>query len=463
MPRAKILVIDSDATWTLTLSELLIPDNYEVFSANSAPDAFLLLEVHSIDLLIAEVNLPGVDGTALLEQLRQMFPQSGILIHTAKPSISQAVHATRLGVLDYIEKCHEAVALSTLRDKIRRTIQQHGTYVGSSQPADPRSRGVLASPVQGFYGILSQNDRMRDIFELIQTIADSTANVLIHGETGTGKELVARAVHEASVRHGKPFVTLDCSALARELLESELFGHEKGAFTGATDRHIGRFERANGGTFFLDEVANIDLNVQAKLLRVLQSRNFERVGGTKPISVDVRIVSATNKPLEELIGAGNFREDLYHRLNVVQIDLPPLRHRSEDIPLLAMEFLRRFARQNSKDMRGFTDTAIATLNGYHWPGNVRELENVILQAVVLAKSALIDRSDLPKRILDAPVQETPAVTLAGQLGEPEKQIVLNALRQHGGNIKRAAAMLDISRTTLYAKLKKYDIDPDAVR
>jgi len=463
MPRAKILLIDSDATWTLTMSELLMPDNYEVFSANTPQDAMLLLEVHAIDLLIADVNLPGVDGTALLEQLRQMFPSSAIVIHTAKPSIAQAVHATRLGAVDYIEKCDEPVALSSLREKVRRAIQQHGTLMSSALPTDPRSRGVLSSPAQGFYGIISHNERMRDIFELIQTIADSTANVLIHGETGTGKELIARAIHEASVRHGKPFITLDCSALARELLESELFGHERGSFTGASDRHIGRFERANGGTFFLDEVANIDLNVQAKLLRVLQSRTFERVGGTKPISVDVRIVSATNKPLEELIGTGNFREDLYHRLNVVQIDLPPLRQRHEDVPLLAMEFLRRFARQNAKDMRGFTDSAIATLNGYHWPGNVRELENVILQAVVLAKSSLIDRSDLPKRILDAPVQDAAAITLADQLGEPEKQIVLNALRQHGGNIKRAAAMLDISRTTLYAKLKKYDIDPDAVR
>jgi DNA-binding NtrC family response regulator len=463
MPRAKILVVDADATWTLTLSELLIPDNYEVFSANSSQDAILLLEVHAITLIIADVNLLGVDGTAFLEQLRQMFPHSGMMIHTAKPSISQAVHATRLGVMDYIEKCNDPVALSALREKIKRAVQQQGTILTNTHVADPRSRGVLAAPGQGFYGIISQNDRMRDIFELIQTIADSTANVLIHGETGTGKELVARAVHEASVRHGKPFITLDCSALARELLESELFGHEKGAFTGATDRHIGRFERANGGTFFLDEVANIDLNVQAKLLRVLQSRTFERVGGSKPISVDVRIVAATNKPLEELIAGGNFREDLYHRLNVVQIDLPPLRERSEDIPLLAMEFLRRFARQNSKDVRGFTDTAIATLTNYTWPGNVRELENVILQAVVLAKSALIDHTDLPKRILDAPRQEVAAITLADQLVEPEKQIVLNALRQHGGNIKRAAKMLDISRTTLYAKLKKYNIDPDAIR
>jgi two-component system, NtrC family, response regulator AtoC len=391
-----------------------------------------------------------------------LYPQTALIVHTATPSVSQAVQATKLGALDYVEKSDDPAKLASLRDKIAKAVQQRATLISASV-ADPRARGVLATAVQGFYGIISQNDRMRDIFELIQTIADSFANVLIHGETGTGKELVARAVHEASDRHGKPFVTLDCSALSRELLESELFGHEKGAFTGATDRHIGRFERANTGTLFLDEVSNINLAVQAKLLRVLQSRTFERVGGQKPISVDVRIIAATNRPLEELVSEGEFREDLYHRLNVVQIDLPALRDRPEDIPLLAMEFLRRFARQNGRDLRGFTDAAIGALCGYHWSGNVRELENVVLQAVVLAKSSLIDVNDLPKRILHAPAGATASSTLQDQLGQPEKQILMNALRVHSGNIKRTAETLSISRTTLYAKLKKYQIDPDAIR
>jgi DNA-binding NtrC family response regulator len=462
MPRAKILVVDSDTRWTLTVSELLIQDNYEIFSANSIQDATLLLEAHFVDLLIVDVNLLQTDPAAVLEQFRQLYPQTTLIVHTATPSVSQAVQATKLGALDYIEKSDEPARLASLRDIVAKAVQQRGTLISASV-ADPRTRGVLATAVQGFYGIISQNDRMRDIFELIQTIADSFANVLIHGETGTGKELVARAVHEASDRHGKPFITLDCSALARELLESELFGHEKGAFTGATDRHIGRFERANTGTLFLDEVSNISMAVQAKLLRVLQSRTFERVGGQKPISVDVRIIAATNRPLEELVSEGGFREDLYHRLNVVQIDLPALRDRPEDIPLLAMEFLRRFARQNGKDLRGFTDAAIGALCAYHWSGNVRELENVALQAVVLAKSSLIDVSDLPKRILRGPSGAVASSSLQDQLGEPEKQIVLNALRVHSGNIKRTAETLSISRTTLYAKLKKYQIDPDAIR
>ena len=464
MPRAKILVVDHEVPWTLKLSELLIQDDCEVFSANSVEDAKLLLDARNIGVVIADINnVPGVDGTAFLEEMRQVYAEAAVIVYTGRVSVEQAVKATKLGAFDYLQKADDPVELAKLRERVRQAVQEMGTLI-RAVVADPRSRGMLATPVQGFYGIISQNNQMREIFELIQTIADSWANVLIHGETGTGKELVARAVHEASGRHGKPFVTLDCSALARELLESELFGHEKGAFTGAVDRHVGRFERANTGTLFLDEVANISLNVQAKLLRVLQTRTFERVGGSKPVSVDVRIIAATNQPLETVVADGSFREDLYHRLNVVQIDLPPLRERTEDIPLLAMEFLRRFARQNGKDLRGFSDNAVSVLCGYGWPGNVRELENVVLQAVVLAKSSIIDAPDLPRRITEAKaVLAVPSAALSDQLGEPEKQILVNALRQHGGNIKRTAETLQISRTTLYAKLKKYEIDPDFVR
>ena len=463
MPRAKILLVDHDVAWTLKLSELLIQDDHEMFSANSFQDALLLLDARGIDLIIVDINMPGAQGTAFLEQVRQVYPEATVIVQTSEPSVEQAVQTTKLGVFDYLQKSDDPAALTKLRERVRRAVQEIGTRI-RTVVADPRSRGMVATPAQGFYGIISQNSQMRDMFELIQTIADSYANILIHGETGTGKELVARAVHEASGRHGKPFVTLDCTALARELLESELFGHEKGAFTGAVDRHVGRFERANTGTLFLDEVANINLNVQAKLLRVLQTRTFERVGGSKPISVDVRIIAATNRPLETCVTEGIFREDLYHRLNVVQIELPPLRDRTVDIPLLAMEFLRRFARQNGKDLRGFSDAAIDVLCRYNWPGNVRELENVVLQAVVLAKSSIIDAPDLPKRISESkPVLGVSSSALADQLGEPEKQILVNALRQHGGNIKRTAETLQISRTTLYAKLKKYEIDPDLVR
>src|SRR5579862_925089 len=273
MPKAKILVVDHEVPWTLTISELLIQDDFEVFSANSVQDAMLLLDARSIDVIIAEINVPGTEGITFLEQLRQVYPEAAVIVLTAKSSVEQAVNATKLGVFDYVQKSDDPAVLAKLRERVRLAVQEIGTLIRTAV-ADPRTRGLLATPVQGFYGIISRNSQMRDIFELIQTIADSYANVLIHGETGTGKELVARAIHEASGRHGKAFVTLDCTALARELLESELFGHEKGAFTGAVDRHVGRFERANTGTLFLDEVANINLNVQAKLLRVLQTRTF---------------------------------------------------------------------------------------------------------------------------------------------------------------------------------------------
>ena len=460
MPRAKILVIDHDISWAQLLSDLLIHDGHEVFSSSSTQDALRLLQSNQFDVVLAEINIPGADSQAFLEQIRQAGPSAGLIVHTVQPVVAQAVLATKLGALDYLEKSREVAALDTLRAKIGEAVRQPTT---AAQPSSvPHPRESLPTQSEAFYGMTSRNAQMQDIFELIQTIADSYANVIIHGETGTGKELVARAIHDASNRHAKAFVTVDCSTLARELLESELFGHEKGAFTGATERHIGRFERANNGTLLLDEVANITLPVQAKLLRVLQTRTFERVGGQTPISVDVRIIAASNRPLEECVAAGAFREDLYHRLNVVQIDLPALRARAEDVPLLAAEFLRHFARQNGRDVRGFTATALNVLNAYRWPGNVRELENVILQAVVLAKLPLIDVADLPKRILQSPaVALSPA--LSDQLGEPEKQILVNALRQHGGNIKRTAAMLEISRTTLYAKLRRHGIDPDAIR
>jgi len=242
-----------------------------------------------------------------------------------------------------------------------------------------------------------------------------------------------------------------------------LFGHEKGAFTGATEQHIGRFERADRGTLLLDEVANLNLNIQAKLLRVLETRTFDRVGGKKPISVDVRIIAATNRRLPGCIAAGTFREDLYHRLNVVEIELPPLRDRIGDVPLLAREFLRRIALQNDKDVRGFTDGALDALNRYQWPGNVRELENVVLQAIVLSRTEWIDVDGLPKRITADANLAPPATTLADKLGGPERQILLDTLRLHGGNIKAAADALQISRTTFYAKLKKHGIDPEAQR
>lgn len=462
MPRPRVLVVDPDINWTLRMYEMFIREDFEVFSANGLDDAMLLLEAHAIDVVVLESNLSEKDSTALIEQFVQMYPMASLVIHTGGGTVQQAFHAARIGVAGYVDKKQTLAGSDELITCVRQAIQRRRTMTPRTR-VDSRQRGLLAAPVQGFYGIISQDPKMHDIFELIQTIADSPATVLIEGETGTGKELVSRAVHEASSRHGKPFVAMDCSTLSRELLESELFGHEKGAFTGAVERHIGRFERANGGTLFLDEVSNIDLSVQAKLLRVLQSRTFERVGGQKSISVDVRIVAASNRPLADCVAEGKFRPDLYHRLIVVQIELPPLRERGDDVVVLAGEFLRRHTQQCGKTIHGFTDAAIGALSRYQWPGNVRELDNVILQAVVLAKSSLLDVNDLPKRIIQAAsTPGTGSLTLSDQLTEPERQILINTIRQHKGNIKRSAAALQVSRTTLYAKLKKYQIDTESI-
>lgn len=463
MAKASIIVVDADISWTLLVSEMLVKEDYEVFTANRAADALVLLDARHADAAIVELNLPDTDPIAFYEQLTQRHPVMAVIVCTARPNIEQAFELGRRGALGYLPKSITPDCLAALRQAAAQVGLRPALEQRATASRTPPGRGLLAPSLPGFYGIISQDPQMEDIFELIRTIADSTANVLICGETGTGKELVARAIHEASNRHGKPFVAMDCSALARELLESELFGHEKGAFTGAHERCIGRFERANGGTLFLDEVGNIDPAIQAKLLRVIQTRTFERVGGQQSISVDVRIVAATNTPLEKLVAEGKFREDLYHRLNVVEISLLPLRERGEDVVLLAREFMRRFAQQNRKDVRDFTEAALQLIRRYRWPGNVRELENVILQAVVLSKSPLIDVHDLPRRIAQAVETLPDSVRLADQLEEPERQIIINAIRQHRGNIKRAAEMLDISRTTLYAKLKKYPIDPVAIR
>jgi len=463
MLRAKILVVDPDNVWTTRLSDSLLAD-YDVLVAGAADDAFVLLDAHTVELIIADINALNTDAAAYLDQLQQRYPQTMVIVCTRAPSLAQAVHATKQRAFDYMEKSDQPDMLAHLKHQIDLALlERHAIPSTLVSGLNDMAARLGVMPGAGFYGIISQYPRMHEIFEVIQTIADSYANVLIGGETGTGKELIARAIHETSTRRHGAFVTLDCSALARELLESELFGHEKGAFTGATQQHIGRFERADRGTLFLDEVANLDLNIQAKLLRVLESRTFDRVGGKKSISVNVRIIAASNRPLPDCIAAGTFREDLYHRLNVVEIELPPLRERTGDVPLLAREFLRRIARQNDKDVRGFTEEALDALNRYQWPGNVRELQNVVLQAIVLARAAWIDMDGLPKRITADTNLALPAATLADKLGGPEKQILLDTLRQHGGNIKTAADALQISRTTLYAKLKKHGIDPEAQR
>jgi len=458
----RLLLFDEDSRWARFASETLIKEGHDVFCVATFDGLVRMLAAHDYDVVIADINFSAADPDAALRELCNAARQAEVIVCTARPSLRQATYAGKLGVSDYVDRTEHLSALAVLRKHLVSAPSSpvEGDVANDravGEPTETTAKGV-------FRGIVSRNWRMQGIFELIQTISTSSVNVLIEGETGTGKELVAHAIHDCSTRRNGPFVTLDCSTLAHELLESELFGHEKGAFTGAVGRHIGRFERADGGTLFLDEVANITLPVQAKLLRVLETRTFERVGGQKPIAVDVRIVAASNRPLDQCVADGAFREDLYHRLNVVQILIPPLRQRKEDVPLLVEHFIHRFAREYRKEVQGVTSAALHLLSAYHWPGNVRELENVILQSVILTHSSLIDVMDLPPRIWGIHEQTGGDVSarLADRLREPEKEILLSTLKQVNGNIKQAAKQLQISRTTLYAKLKRYGIEPHHV-
>ena len=395
MSNKRLLLLDHDVEWTAIASEALIKDSYEVFSVDTFDGALLILKARSFDILIVDINMGDTNPEALLEELFSSADGAKLIVCTPKSSLSQATRLGRLGVLDYLDRTNHATALAELRERLKKALLE-----GDLAPfASPSVKGIEEkSPVDGknFHGLVSRNWRMHSIFELIQTISTTSVNVIIEGETGTGKELIAHAIHARSGRRGQPFVTLDCSTLAHELLESELFGHEKGSFTGASERRIGRFERADGGTLFLDEVSNISIIVQAKLLRVLETHTFERVGGQRPIVVDVRIVTASNRRLDQCVADKIFRDDLYHRLNVVQILIPPLRQRLEDIPLLADYFVHRLALEHGKKVRGITTAAVRLLTAYHWPGNVRELENVLLQAVILAQTTMLDVTNLPR-------------------------------------------------------------------
>ena len=455
--RKRILLLDKDNHWTTIAAESLIHDGCDVFSVACLSGALHMLRSDKFDLIVADINNGDGDSDFVINQLCNVSNGAAIIICTPTPSLSQATCAGKLGAIDYLDRRDRPTALAALRDRIRQ--------IARAGPGDPAKRATAPDPLAGatgeksFCGIISRDQHMHTIFELIQTIADSSVSVLIEGETGTGKELVAHAIHTCSNRSTKPFVPLDCSTLTHELLESELFGHEKGAFTGAAMQRTGRFERANGGTLFLDEVTNISLSIQAKLLRVLESRTFERVGGQNTIAVDVHLVAACNRHLEDCVAAGSFRDDLFHRLNVVQIFVPPLRQRLDDIPLLARYFARRFAHEHGKKVRDITAAALRCMTAYRWPGNVRELENAILQAVVLSRSDTIDVTDLPPRIGNSSSScAVPPSNLASRLQEPEREILISTIKQVNGNIKKAAARLQISRTTLYTKLKNYGID-----
>jgi len=445
MKRVKILVVDDEAIVRESLSEWLKDVGYQVFTAENGPKALEMIEKEKPGIMIADLVMPGMDGIELMKKAKAQQPKIEVIIITAYASIPTAITAMKEGAYDYIEKPFCPERAEFLVEKLAEHQELVEENLALRHRLEDRYR---------FENIIAKSSKMQRVIEVIKVVAKSNATVLITGESGTGKELVARAIHSQSNRRNKPFVAVSCAALPESLLESELFGHEKGSFTGAYAQKKGKFEFANGGTLFLDEVGEMSTNIQVHLLRVLEEKEFTRVGGNEPTRVDVRVISATNKDLRKAIEKQDFREDLYYRLNVVNIELPPLRERKEDIPLLAEHFLHKFAMENQKETTGFSPEAMELVLDYDWPGNVRELENAIERAVILAKDSIITIADLPQENLSPAYSTTPRKNLK----EVEKGHIWKILRETGENYSEAARILGISRMTLYNKAKVYGFD-----
>jgi len=443
--QAKVLVTDDETIVRESLRDWLGDVGHQVLTAENGTQALEIIRKEKPAVLITDLVMPGMDGIELMKKAREIAPGIEVIIITAYGSIPTAINAIREGAYDYIEKpfCPERAEL--LIDKLMEHQWLLEENIALQQKLEERYR---------FENIIAKSPRMQQVIEVIKVVAKSNATVLITGETGTGKELVARAIHSQSHRRDRPFVAVSCAALPESLLESELFGHEKGSFTGAYAQKKGKFEVANRGTLFLDEIGEMSANVQVHLLRVLEEKEFSRVGGNEPIKVDVRVISATNRDMKEAIAKGQFREDLYYRLNVVNIELPPLRERTEDIPLLAEHFLKGFALENRKEITGFSPEATDFLLRHEWLGNVRELENAIERAVILAQNSVIDVADLSQQNL------VPAGSNASEkdLKQVEKDHIQNVLAETGGNYTKAARILGISRMTLYNKAKVYGLN-----
>ena len=439
----KILVADDEKNIREGLAASLEMDGYKTACAADGAEAWELFGKGDVDLAITDLRMPGMDGGELMRRILAETPGFPVIILTGHGTVESAVSAMREGAWDFLTK---PVNLGRLSMLVRRALENRELVLRHREMEADLERSRLSKSMIG------RSPVMRKVLDTVGRVAPTRASVLITGESGVGKELVADAVHELSPRRGKPLVKVHCAALSAALLESELFGHEKGAFTGAVSRRRGRFELANGGTLFLDEIGEIDQNLQIKLLRVLQERRFERVGGEETVETDVRIVAATNRDLKAEIERGAFREDLYFRLNVVGVHVPPLRDRKEDIPLMAAAFLREVAADNGKAVEGISERAYARLHAYGWPGNIRELRNCIESAVVMCRGALISEEDLPPALQSAGEEGWVRVPVSISLEDAEKIIVRGAVAYHKGNKSRAAEALGIGRKTLHRKL-----------
>jgi two-component system NtrC family response regulator len=444
----RILVVDDEATQRELIRGFLEKQGYEVLTAAGGEPALEILKREPVELILTDQRMPHVSGVELLKSARAINPEIYVIVMTAYGNIETAVEAMKAGASEYLTK---PLHLEELRHKIERLRERHLLYVENQE-----LREALESRHR-IEGIIGESGQMLEVISLIRRVAASEATVLIRGESGTGKELVAKAIHYASPRASAPLVRVNCAALPENLLESELFGHERGSFTGAVATRKGRFETADGGTLFLDEIGDLPMHLQAKLLRVLQEREFERVGSSQPLKVNVRVLSATHRDLEALMKSGRFREDLYYRLNVVTVVLPPLRERRQDLPALMEHFLAAFAQKNRKTIRGFSHEARQALLRYDYPGNVRELENLIERAVVLTRDEVIGRGDLPLTLEEAEGIEDKEANLTAAVEGLERRMIQEALGRAGGVQTKAAELLGITERALRYKLRKYGL------
>jgi DNA-binding NtrC family response regulator len=451
--RPLILVVDDDSGLRESL-RVILEDDYEVLEVPDGAQALDVVRSCQVDLVLLDIRMPGLDGITVLERMKALDEQIEVILVTAVKEVRSAVAAMKLGAFDYLTKpFEEEEVLSSIRRALeKRALEREVIFL----------RSELARK-QGFGEIVGQHPDMLKLAQLITQVARTTSTVLITGESGTGKELVARAIHHRGPRKDKPFVPVSLPSLTESLIESELFGHERGAFTGAFQRRLGKFELAQGGSLFLDEVGALKPELQAKLLRVLQEREIERVGGSRRIGIDVRVIAATNTDLKRAVANRTFRDDLYYRLNVVPISVPPLRERATDVPFLVTNFLRKYNHELSKRIEGISPDALACLQEYSWPGNVRELQNVIERCVALVDAPLIQLEDLPVDLMfpDPAGRARPAETLPLREAceQFERQIVLRVLQRVGGNQSEAARLLDLHRNTLKLKLAKWKVRP----
>ena len=439
-----ILVVDDEPIVRQSLGEWFREDGYKVDVAENARAGLKLVAANTYDIALIDIKMPGVDGIELQTRLREAAPELSVIMMTAYASVETAVKALKNGAYDYIVKPFDPEELSLLvkRAHEHRSLEQENVRLKESLAAvGEKARIVGDSPA------------MKRVLDLVASVAPTDATVLVHGESGTGKELVAKAIHAASPRRFNPLVAVHCGALAEGVLESELFGHEKGALTGARASHKGKFEQADGGTVFLDEIGDIGPRVQVDLLRVLEEKCVTRVGGKGSIPIDFRIVAATNRDLEAMVKNGGFREDLYYRLNVVGIEIPPLRERTQDIETLARYFLQRFSTERCQRLCSFSDEAMELLAAYHWPGNARELQNAVERAVVLGKPPILQATDLPHYVRRAEPRSAPR-----SLAEVQRLHILGVLEENDWNITKAARTLAVDRSTLYGKIKKYGLE-----